>query len=134
MEIRFPRPDGKESKGYLAMPDDGEKSPGVVIIHEWWGLNDQTRNIANRLSEMGFRALVPDLYGGKGAEIGEADKANKLMGELKRDDAVNQTIAPILGDLNSQVCVRQQRKVTRQERQARDQGEVTVEGTPRVAN
>src|SRR5690606_28302938 len=78
MEIRFPRPDGKEESGYLAMPQDGEHSPAIVLVHEWWGLNDQTRGLADRLAEEGFRVFVPDLYGGRCAKIGDVDKAKEL--------------------------------------------------------
>lgn len=93
MEIRFPRPDGKEATGHLSMPTDGEKTPGIVLVHEWWGLNDQTKNFSRRLAEMGYRVLVPDLYEGEVAKIGDVDKAGKLMSSLERDDAVQQTIA-----------------------------------------
>ncbi|WP_373047225.1 dienelactone hydrolase family protein [Vulgatibacter sp.] len=92
MEISFKRPDGKEARGYLAMPEDGEKSPAIVLIHEWWGLNDQVRHTADRLSEEGFRVFVPDLYGGKNAKIGDVQGATALMQQLDMDDAVAQTV------------------------------------------
>ena len=61
----FKRPDGKESSGYYSAPDADEEAPGVVVIQEWWGLNDQIRGVADRLAMAGYRALVPDLYRGR---------------------------------------------------------------------
>lgn len=52
-------------KGYLAWDDRfGEgKRPGVLVVHEWWGLNDYVRQRADRLAELGYVAFAPDLYG-----------------------------------------------------------------------
>jgi dienelactone hydrolase len=51
------------AKGYLATPDDGGKHPGVLIIHEWWGQNEYTRQRARMLAELGYTALAVDMYG-----------------------------------------------------------------------
>jgi carboxymethylenebutenolidase len=92
MDIEFTRPDGKQERGHLAMPRDGEKSPAVVLIHEWWGINDQIRRQADRLAEEGFRVFVPDLYRGQSAAIGDANTATALMSKLDMDDAVSQVV------------------------------------------
>jgi carboxymethylenebutenolidase len=63
--VSFKRPDGQDCNGYLASPAGGDKAPGVVVIQEWWGLNDQIKGVAERLASLGYRALVPDLYKGK---------------------------------------------------------------------
>ena len=64
--IEFDRPDGKKCSGYLEIPEeDGETASGIVVLQEWWGLNDQIRAVADRLADEGYRALVPDLYHGK---------------------------------------------------------------------
>ena len=63
--VSFKRPDGKDVQGYLAGPAQAAGAPGVVVIQEWWGLNDQIRGVANRLAPAGYLALVPDLYRGK---------------------------------------------------------------------
>ncbi|MCO5122837.1 MAG: dienelactone hydrolase family protein [Rhizobacter sp.] len=87
--IDFQRPDGKTVKGYLAEPAAGS-GPGVVVIQEWWGLNDQIRGVADRLAEAGFVALVPDLYRGKSTV--EAEEANHLMTNLDFGDAASQDV------------------------------------------
>ena len=89
--ISFKRPDGKDVQGYLATPAGGDKAPGVVVIQEWWGLNDQIRGVADKLAAAGYRALVPDLYRGK---VGlAANEAEHLMNALDFADAASQDIA-----------------------------------------
>ena len=67
--------------GFYALGGDprhpGEKRPGVVLIHEWWGLNDQVRGQAQALAKEGFAVLAVDLYGGKHAT--DPNEAWKLM-------------------------------------------------------
>ena len=63
--ITFKRPDGKDVSGYLATPAKTEGAPAIVVIQEWWGLNDQIRGVADRLAAAGYLALVPDLYRGE---------------------------------------------------------------------
>jgi carboxymethylenebutenolidase len=75
------RANGGSANGYLATPAAG-KGPGVIVIQEWWGLNDQIRGVADMFAREGFVALAPDFYHGKGAKIGEPDKAQKLMMEF----------------------------------------------------
>ena len=84
--VRFAA-NGGQADGYLAVPSSG-RGPGVIVIQEWWGLNDQVRGVADMLAREGFTALAPDFYDGKGAAIGEPDKAQKLMMGLQRDEAV----------------------------------------------
>ncbi len=87
--IDFQRPDGASVKGYLAEPVGGS-GPGVVVIQEWWGLNDQIRGVADRLADAGFVALVPDLYRGKSTV--EAEEAHHLMTGLDFGDAATQDV------------------------------------------
>jgi carboxymethylenebutenolidase len=88
--ITFQRPDGKSSSAYLVEPVDAKNAPGVVVIQEWWGLDDEIKNVANRLAKAGYRALVPDLYRGKLAL--EANEAEHLMNDLNFDDTASQDI------------------------------------------
>ena len=68
--ISYRRPDGKSVNAYLAEPKGAKGAPGVVVIQEWWGLNDQIKGAAEKLAAAGYRALVPDLYRGKVAVEG----------------------------------------------------------------
>jgi carboxymethylenebutenolidase len=88
--IQFRRPDGKSCPGYLASPKAAPGAPGFVVIQEWWGLNDQIKNTADRLAEAGYRALVPDLFRGQVTQA--ADEANHLMAGLDFPDAAGQDI------------------------------------------
>ena len=88
--ISYKRPDGKSVQGYLAEPKGGGAAPGMVVIQEWWGLNDQIKGVADKLAAAGYRALVPDLYRGKVAL--EANEANHLMTNLNFGDAASQDV------------------------------------------
>ena len=88
--VSYKRPDGKSVDGYLAEPAAGAKAPGMVVIQEWWGLNDQIRGVADKLATAGYRALVPDLYRGKTAL--DAKEATHLMNGLNFGDAAGQDI------------------------------------------
>ncbi|QWE27868.1 dienelactone hydrolase family protein [Polynucleobacter sp. AM-7D1] len=88
--ITFQRPDGASVEAYVVEPADPKNAPGVVVIQEWWGLDDEIKNVANRLAKAGYRALVPDLYRGKLAL--EANEAEHLMNGLNFGDAASQDI------------------------------------------
>ena len=88
--ISFKRPDGTLVEAYLIEPANPKNAPGVVVIQEWWGLDDEIKNVANRLANAGYRALVPDLYRGKLAL--EANEAEHLMNDLNFGDAASQDI------------------------------------------
>ena len=63
-------------QGYLAVPESGS-GPVVIVIQEWWGLNDQIRHTADRFAADGFLAFAPDFY--NGVVTKEPDEAAKLM-------------------------------------------------------
>lgn len=77
----------RATRGYLAAPSGEGPWPGVVVIQEWWGLNDNIRDIADRFAREGFVALAPDLYYGETAY--EPDEARKLMMGLEYPDALH---------------------------------------------
>ncbi len=72
--------------GYYALPADAGESelPGVVVIHEWWGLNDNVRAMARRIAGEGYRVLAVDMYDGEVATTPE--EAKKLMGMVMGND------------------------------------------------
>jgi carboxymethylenebutenolidase len=88
--ISYKRPDGQSVNGYLAEPAQGAKAPGMVVLQEWWGLNDQIKGVADKLAAAGYRALVPDLYRGKVTL--EANEAEHLMKGLNFGDAAGQDV------------------------------------------
>ncbi|HLN50285.1 MAG TPA: dienelactone hydrolase family protein [Steroidobacteraceae bacterium] len=88
--ISYQRPDGGSVNGYLAEGARGARAPGIVVIQEWWGLNDQIRGVADKLAAAGYRALVPDLYRGKLAL--EANEAEHLMKGLDFAAAAGQDV------------------------------------------
>jgi carboxymethylenebutenolidase len=90
--ITFNRKDGKTCQGYYAEPaGGGAGAPGIVVLQEWWGVNDQIRGVADRLTEAGYRTLVPDLYRGKVTL--EAAEASHMMTNLDFADAAGNDIA-----------------------------------------
>jgi len=93
--ISFKRPDGQDVQGYLAEAPGGHGA--VVVIQEWWGLNDQIRGVADRLARAGYSALVPDLYRGKSTV--EAEEAHHLMSALDFADAASQDVRGALQHL-----------------------------------
>ena len=76
------RQDGMVMRGFLAY-DDGLKGkrPGVLVVHEWWGLNDFARERAVKLAGLGYVALAADMYGG-GVTTRDREEAGKLAGAL----------------------------------------------------
>lgn len=74
------------ARGYLARPahvPEGTHLPGLVVIHEWWGLNDNVRMMTRRLAGEGYEALAVDLYGGHTATT--PNEARQYMGEAMAD-------------------------------------------------
>jgi carboxymethylenebutenolidase len=80
---------------YMAVPDGDGRHPAIVVIHEWWGLNDQIRVIADRWAKEGFLAVAPDLYDGKVVPIGRSEEAAVAMKELDVPKAVRSIAATV---------------------------------------
>jgi carboxymethylenebutenolidase len=65
-EVVYATLDGKPVRGYLARPKNAKGTlPGIIVIHEWWGLNDNIRHMTDRLAGEGYTVLAVDLYGGQ---------------------------------------------------------------------
>ena len=76
---------GVVMKGYLAYDKNiTGKRPGVLVAHEWWGLNDYARKRARMLAELGYAALAVDMYGG-GKQAEHPDEAGKFSSELMKN-------------------------------------------------
>ena len=86
--IDFTRPDGGTTHGYLA--DAGVGAPGVVLIQEWWGLNDHIKALADRMAGAGLTTLAPDLF--RGRLTADANEASHMMADLDFADATHQDL------------------------------------------
>ncbi|MCH8013139.1 MAG: dienelactone hydrolase family protein [Candidatus Marinimicrobia bacterium] len=77
----------KNVVGYLARPIDGKRYPAILLIHEWWGLNENIKERARQFAGQGYVALAVDLYGGRVTTT--ASEAINLAGEVRnnRNDA-----------------------------------------------
>src|SRR3982751_4877037 len=76
-----------EFDGVSAYLADGG-GPGVVVLHEWWGLVPHIIDVSDRFARQGFTALTPDLYEGATAGTDEPDLAEKLLMEQDKARAV----------------------------------------------
>ncbi len=73
--------------GYLAYDESsGAKRPGILVVHEWWGLTDYIRRRARMLAELGYTALAVDMYG-SGKTADNPDDAGSLMNAVLQDMA-----------------------------------------------
>jgi carboxymethylenebutenolidase len=87
-KVTFSAKSGGEASGELVLPAGGGKAPGVVLIQEWWGLNDHIRSLLDRLAAAGFVALAPDLYHGTSTK--DPAEAGRLMTELDKPRALDE--------------------------------------------
>jgi carboxymethylenebutenolidase len=84
--VTYATVEGESVTGYLAEPANADGPvPGVVVIQEWWGLNDNIRSMADQLAGQGYRALAVDLYGGESAST--PDEARELMTSAMENEA-----------------------------------------------
>jgi dienelactone hydrolase len=82
--------DGVKLKGFLAWPASAvDKRPGVLVAHEWWGINDYARDRARKLADLGYVALALDMYGdGKSSEH-PADAKVMMMQVMSNPEAAS---------------------------------------------
>jgi carboxymethylenebutenolidase len=85
--ISFPA-NGGTAQGFLAVPDGSGPHRAVVVIQEWWGLNEHIMDVARRFAEAGYVALAPDLYHGEVAA--EPDDARRLAMQLQLPEAAKE--------------------------------------------
>lgn len=102
-EVVYARLGERELRGYLARPGEGAAgAPGVILIHEWWGLNDNIRAMARRLAGEGYAALAVDLYGGEAAS--DAARARVLMQRAMEDtEAARENLRAAHGYLENEL-------------------------------
>lgn len=85
-QLRGTQIDLAGSKAYLSLPAGNGPFPGIIVIHEWWGLNDHIKQWTDRLATAGYAALAVDLYGGVVATT--PDEAMKAMKAVEPPKAI----------------------------------------------
>lgn len=84
--IAFQTSEGSPTSGALSLPASPARAGAVIVVHEWWGLNDDIRGLCDRLAEAGWVALAVDLYGGESTT--SASRAMELANEMKTAEAM----------------------------------------------
>jgi len=90
---------GRVDTGYFAETSD-ESAPGIVVIQEWWGVQEQIKGVCDRYAAAGYKAIAPDLYAGKTIPYHDAAAASAEMGALDfpaATDRIVQAAARFLG-------------------------------------
>jgi carboxymethylenebutenolidase len=86
-EVQYATVGGQDISGYLAKPEGATNAPGIIVIHEWWGLNSNIRMMTDKLAGEGYAALAVDLYNGKVAE--SPDSAGSYARSVNNDEALD---------------------------------------------
>jgi len=83
-------------RAFEARPSSGGPYPAVIVIQEWWGLNDHIKDVAERLARLGYVTVAPDLYSRQGNKVTtDPAEAGKLMGGLAKADGVADLLAVV---------------------------------------
>ena len=93
---------GRVAGGYMVEPEAQGSHPALIVIHEWWGLNEHIKDIAERFAKKGYVALAPDLY--DGAVTKDSAKAAELMQGLDDQKAL-ETLSGAVNFLRVQAVV-----------------------------
>jgi carboxymethylenebutenolidase len=83
----------EEAQGYVVRPDDSMNYPGIILIHEWWGLNDHIKEVADTLAKEGYVVFTVDLYNGEVAQT--RDQAMSLRTSIDNSVSVENMKAAI---------------------------------------
>jgi len=92
-----------------ARPAGSDPAPAVIVIQEWWGLNDHIKDVATRFAREGYVAVAPDLYSRLGNQVtADPNEAGTLMMRLEKADGVADLLA-VVGHLKAAAGVRPDR-------------------------
>ncbi len=91
--VSYPGPGSEALMGYWAYQEGGQPRPAIIVIQEWWGLNEHIKDVARRFAAEGYVALAPDLY--HGVVTTEPDEARKQAMALSSSEAVAEIQAAI---------------------------------------
>jgi len=94
--VQYPS-EGLTVRAYLVGPSGKGPRPAIIVVQEWWGLNDHIKDVARRYAREGYIAIAPDMYSRLGNRITtDSNEAGRLMSALKMEDG--------LKDLNATVA------------------------------
>ena len=85
-EVIYGQTGEQQHKGYLSQPENKKVKSGLIVIHEWWGLNEDIHLMADQLAGLGYYSLAVDLYDGKSAD-GVREAFQLSTGLSKNEDA-----------------------------------------------
>jgi len=92
-EVTFPG-ESVEIKAFMAKPASGGPHSAVIVVQEWWGLNEHIKDVARRVAKEGYFAVAPDLYSRQGHKVtDDPNVAAQLMSGLKPDDGVDDLLS-----------------------------------------
>src|SRR6516165_9715210 len=84
-------------KAYVAEPSHGgHEHPAVIVVQEWWGLDEHIKDVARRLAAEHYFAVAPDLYSRQGSKVTkDPNVAGELMGGLKQSEGLDDLLSTI---------------------------------------
>jgi carboxymethylenebutenolidase len=87
-----PSAQGRSSgEAFFVAPEGGEKCPGVLLLHSWWGLTAWTKDLATRIADEGYMVLAPDLL--QGARPKTSEEGERILSELSPDELSSLVLA-----------------------------------------
>lgn len=93
--VQYPS-EGVTVRAFAVAPPVKERRPAVILVQEWWGLNDHMKDVARRLAKEGYVVLVPDLFSRLGNRVTtDANEAGKLMNALQQTDGLKDLQASV---------------------------------------
>jgi len=88
--------DGIAIHAYVAAPSTTVKCPALIVVQEWWGLDDHIKDIARRFAAEGYVAIAPDLYSRMGhVQTTDSKEAGQFMSRLKQDEVLSDLSATV---------------------------------------
>jgi len=91
--VEFPVEGGGTASAFEARPSGAGAYPGVIVVQEWWGLNDHIKDVAQRIAAEGFVTLTPDLY--RGQVTKDPNQASAWMAALDREEAMRSLLGTL---------------------------------------
>ncbi len=88
--------EGVTVRAYLVAPQGQAMRPAMIVVQEWWGLNDHIKDVARRYAREGYIAIAPDLYSRLGHKVtADPNEAGKLMNQLRQEDGLKDLSATV---------------------------------------